>query len=485
VPSTSAPTLEPAPSPSPSHAQRPSWRRALAPAAAVVALALVVTGGAYAIRHDASDTASAPYVEDAQPDAPDVLTPPLAADTAVGISLADDAAQATIDRLEAATATSASPGQLALLARLLLQRAAVTGDAETYGRAIAALDRAVKLAPADLAVRVQRASARSTVHDFVGALKDANFVLAVKPGDPGALGAAYDATFETGQYVVAKARLDSLVQLAPMAPQVLIRQARWVALNGDSAGAANLAARARTAAAAAGAVGTARASYDLVAGKLQLDEGRYDLAIGSYESALAAAPGWHAALAGLGRAKEASGDLVGAEQALSQAADLVPLPDTLSALGDVRTALGDTQGATVAYGTVDIVARLDSVKQLFNRAVVLSRADRGTDTASAVREARAEFATRRDVYGSDALAWALLADGRAAQAVPYADQSLRLGTKDPRLLAHAGLVHAAAGDADQAHQLLSQAVALSPTVDTLLMNRVRAALAALPTGATS
>ena len=132
-----------------------------------------------------------------------------------------------------------------------------------------------------------------------------------------------------------------------------------------------------------------------------------------------------------------------------------------------------------------MVARLDAVKRLFNRAVVLSRADRGVATAAAVREAESEFTTRRDVYGADALGWALLADGRAREAVRYADQSLRLGTQDPRLLAHAGLVHAAVGDTARARELLTAAETLSPTVDPLLMARVRAELDRLTQGATS
>ncbi len=419
--------------------------RAFAPAAALVAIALAVTGMAYVVRADPTAVATPAYDEFADPDAPPVTTPPLPADGEPGIPLADGATASTIARLEAATTTTSSPSELALLARLLLQQAAVTGDAETYNRAVAALDRAVAQAPGDLAVRAQRAAARSTVHDFNGALKDAEAVLAVNADDPGALGAAYDAAFETGRYQKAEKDLTALMALRPDAPQVLIRQARWVALHGDPATAATLVGRARTAADQDGVVGTARASYELIAGKLALDEGRYDLAEAAYRNALVQAPGWHAALAGLGRTLAATGDLTGAEAALTQAGDTVPLPDTLSALGDVRTLLGDADGAAAAYGTVDVVATLESSAQLFNRAVILSRADRGVRTAAAVRDARAELTMRTDVYGYDALGWALLAHGEPKQAARAADRSLVLGTRDPRLLAHAGLAHAAAG----------------------------------------
>ncbi|MDP1876972.1 MAG: tetratricopeptide repeat protein [Actinomycetota bacterium] len=467
---------DPAPAP-----VRPPRRRRIGPASAVIAFALVVIATAYLVRAASSDAEATAYVEFPVSDAQDVDTAPEAATGPVGIPLADAAAQATLDRVVAASDLAASPGQLALRAQLLLQRAAVTGDADSYARALASLDQAVASAPGDLDLLAARAAARVTTHDFAGAATDAQRVLAVIHDHLGALGAAYDAAFETGQYADAEGFLAALARLAPASPQVLFRQARWAALGGDPVGAATIAARARAIATTTGIVGTARAGYDLLVGKLALDEGRYAIALGAYESALAAAPGWHAALAGLGRARAASGDLVGAEEALAASTGIVPLPETLTALGDVRTALGDTAGAEVAYGTVDVVARLESVQQLASRAIVLSRADRGVDTDAAVRDARAELRVRQDVYGYDALAWALLADGQAAEAATMADRALALGTLDPRLLLHAGLAHAANGDEARATELLRTGLDLSPTLDPLLTERARAALAGLGT----
>ena len=454
----------------------PSRRRRVGPASAVIAFALVAVAAAYLVRGASAQVEATAYVEFPLSDAQAVVTAPEAVTGPVGIALADAAAQATLDRVAAASDLTASPGQLALQAQLLLQRAAVTGDADTYARALAGLDRAVASAPGQLDLLAARASARITTHDFAGAAADAQRVLAANPDHRGGLGAAYDAAFETGQYDDAERFLAALVRLDPASPQVLFRQARWTALGGDPAGAATIAARARAIATTAGIVGAARASYDLLVGKLALDEGRYAIALGAYESALTAAPGWHAALAGLGRARAASGDLVGAADALAASTSVVPLPETLTALGDVRTALGDTAGAEVAYGTVDVVARLESVQQLASRAIIVSRADRGVDTSAAVRDARAELRVRQDVYGYDALAWALLADGKADEAAAMADRALARGTLDPRLLLHAGLAHAAAGNGVRAIELLNQALDLSPTLDPLLTDRARTAL---------
>jgi tetratricopeptide (TPR) repeat protein len=451
----------------------PSRRRRVGPASAVIAFALVVVAAAYLVRAASAQVEATAYVEFPVSDAQAVVTAPEAATGPVGIALADAAAQATLDRVAAASDLTASPGQLALQAQLLLQRAAVTGDADTYARALASLDRAVASAPGQLDLLAARASARITTHDFTGAAADAQRVLAANPDHRGGLGAAYDAAFETGQYDDAERFLAALVRLDPASPQVLFRQARWTALGGDPAGAATIAAR---------AVRSRRLRHrghrtrELRPARRQARprRGRYAIALGAYESALAAAPGWHAALAGLGRARAASGDLVGAADALAASTSVVPLPETLTALGDVRTALGDTAGAEVAYGTVDVVARLESVQQLASRAIIVSRADRGVDTSAAVRDARAELRVRQDVHGYDALAWALLADGRRtrqqrwptalARGTSTRDSCCTPGSPTRRRQWRAG------------HRTADQGLDLSPTLDPLLTDRARTAL---------
>jgi hypothetical protein len=57
-----------------------------------------------------------------------------------------------------------------------------------------------------------------------------------------------------------------------------------------------------------------------------------------------------------------------------------------------------------------------------------------------------------------------------------ADRALARGTLDPRLLLHAGLAHAAAGNGVRATELLNQGLDLSPTLDPLLTDRARTAL---------
>ena len=72
------------------------------------------------------------------------------------------------------------------------------------------------------------------------------------------------------------------------------------------------------------------------------------------------------------------------------------------------------------------------------------QADHGSPTDALVA-ARAAWAERHSIHTADALGWALHAAGRDRQALRYVRLATRLGTPDPRLLFHRGVVEAALG----------------------------------------
>jgi tetratricopeptide (TPR) repeat protein len=96
-------------------------------------------------------------------------------------------------------------------------------------------------------------------------------------------------------------------------------------------------------------------------------------------------------------------------------------------------------------------------EQLDPRAYALWLASSGRDPAAAVALARAELERRTDVYSWDVLAWTLVQAGQPAEASEASARALAEGTPEPRLWLHAGLIAAAAGDAERARTLLEQA----------------------------
>ena len=60
------------------------------------------------------------------------------------------------------------------------------------------------------------------------------------------------------------------------------------------------------------------------------------------------------------------------------------------------------------------------------------------------------------------LAWALCRSDRPSEALSYMKKALSLGTKDPKLYFHAGMIFLALRRNDQARAYLQRALALNP-----------------------
>jgi Flp pilus assembly protein TadD len=115
-----------------------------------------------------------------------------------------------------------------------------------------------------------------------------------------------------------------------------------------------------------------------------------------------------------------------------------------------------------------------------DRTLSLYLASRGEDPARALALAESELAARKDVYGYDALAWALLANGRAGEAREAMTEALALGTRDAKLLYHAGMIEAELGNTSAARDLLEDALATDASFDPLAVRAARATIAHLP-----
>jgi hypothetical protein len=116
---------------------------------------------------------------------------------------------------------------------------------------------------------------------------------------------------------------------------------------------------------------------------------------------------------------------------------------------------------------------------VYDRGLSLYLSDHGLDPDRALRLATDELAVRADVYGHDALAWALLNAGRPADAEAPMRAALAAGTRDARLWYHAGLIAAANGRTADARAHLADALALGPALDPVARARAATTLEGL------
>ncbi|MGQ0607220.1 MAG: tetratricopeptide repeat protein [Chloroflexota bacterium] len=363
------------------------------------------------------------------------------------------------------------------LADAYIDRARASGDLADLRRAEAALAIAAESAPDPATVRVREAMVAFALHEFDAALDGANEILETDPGNLAALTVAGDSLLELGRVDAASVHYERLAEAVPSAAS-WSRLGRLAYLNGELDEALRLVTDAARAALEAGFPDEI-AFYHVQLGDLQRASGDLAGADASYAAGLDALPAHAPASAGLARAREAQGRRDEAIALLEDAVAALPQPELVATLGDLYALRGDAALAEDQYALVEAIAGLAAEESVYDRAYVLFAADHGRDLDGAVERAEAELALRRDVYGYDALAWSLFSAGRIEEAADAAAQAARLGTADPRIAYHAGMIAAAMGRDEEAAELLARAVAGSASLPPLQVPRAVAALEAL------
>jgi tetratricopeptide (TPR) repeat protein len=353
----------------------------------------------------------------------------------------------------------------------------MTGDVAQYVSAQTAYQQAIQVAPNSGDAHSGNARVMSTLHDFTGALDEATRTLVLDPSATAALGVVFDASLELGHLDQAQQALDVLSQRSE-SPSIATRQARLDFLRGDTASAVALAETAASDAADRADLPSSVAFYNYAAAEYELLAGNLDAADAHYATALTLLPGYPLAVYGQARLAYARGDVATATALATTATAALPRPDMLAFLGDLYALAGDSAKATDQYATVDFIASMTSSAggRVYDREYGLYLSDHGTNVAHALELAQAEFAERKDVYGYDALAWALHANGRDVDALTQINQALALGTVDAKLLLHAGLIELANGQNEAGRAHLSQALALHPALSPLVVDAARKAL---------
>jgi tetratricopeptide (TPR) repeat protein len=352
------------------------------------------------------------------------------------------------------------------VARLYLDRGRITGDAATYAQAAAALRSSLGIYPGDLEARTLLATVRLTQHDFPRAERIALDVFAADPGSYSALAVAGDAALEMGDYETAARRFAQIEAALDGEAEITVRRARLEWIGGNATRAQQLAERATAEARENGAFGSDLAWYLSFQGSLAFETGDHQEAERFYRNALRRAPGYHVALAGLGRSLAAQGDIAGGRRSYAKAVARVPAPEYLAALGDLYALEGDEASAKDQFATVDAIAKIAASKnQIYDRQLALFYADHDLRVRRALRLTRSELAVRKDVFGFDAHAWALYRNGRYQAARRASDRALSLGTPDARLLYHSGMISFRLREDERAIRDLRRALTTNPIFD--------------------
>lgn len=371
-----------------------------------------------------------------------------------------------------------SAGDYTRLAGLYLQRARETADNED-------LVRAEDTARRSLALRVGRNSAALGVlassllaqHRFGEAMDVAQRLLATDSTSIAARGTLADAQLELGAYRQAARTLGSLA-IYRGEPSVAPRLARWEELQGRPEQARRLLRQARDLAARQhGMPKEQLAWFYLRLGDLALRYGRLSEAERELRAGLDIAPTDYRLLGTLARLEANRHHWKGAIEAGERAIAVALDPATLGILSDAYEASGDSARAA-EYARAMGVA-ISRQPGPYHRAWSLFLLDHRRDVDLVLEQARRELKSRKDIYGYDLLAWALHQSGRDLEAREAMQHALRLGTRDPSLLFHAGVIECALGNRSSARAYLKAALVTNahwhpfqPTVGRMILDSI-------------
>lgn len=366
----------------------------------------------------------------------------------------------------------------AVLGAAYLQKARDTGDPTFYGKAQAAIDAALQHDPQNVDALIGAGTLANARHQFHDALRLGEQARALNPTVPRVYGVIADAQTELGMYDRAIQTLQTMIDMRPdLSSFSRVSYARE--LHGDLDGAIAM----MQAAVQAGGPSSENSAWVRVQlGNLFFAQGDLAAAEQQYQGTLTLLPDYVYAQAGLARVRAAQGQVRAAVALYQHAIARMPLPEFVIGLGELYQADGQPAEAAKQYELVQAMQQLFKANGVdTDLELALFDADHGADAGATVALARAAYARRPSIKAADTLGWALLRAGQVDEARRYANEALRLGTRDALMLYHAGMIAQAQGDAAQARAWLNAALTLNPHFSPLFAPQARQALAALRT----
>ncbi len=354
------------------------------------------------------------------------------------------------------------------LSDLYIQKGRQTGDITYFNLATKSLQEALRLQPNLEPAHRHLAFVLYSLHDFARATTEATRAIQLDSLDSYAYGVLGDAQLETGKYDEAANTYAQMIAIKGDLYSFSRRSGLETIMGENDAAIADLR-RAIAAGTRSGEPPEGVAWAQVMLAQDYFLMGRLDDAYTAGAAALNTYPAYHRALAVLGQIRAAQGKFDEAAGFYLRAIAVIPLPEYAAALGDVYVKMGRQKDADEQRQLVEFIARLNTLNRvLYNRVLVDFYADHDIEHQRALELAAGEFQIRRDIYGDDALAWALYRDGKPDQALPHIVSALRFKTTDARLYFHAGMIYLALDRNDRARTMLKQSLAINPRFQPVL-----------------
>jgi tetratricopeptide (TPR) repeat protein len=352
---------------------------------------------------------------------------------------------------------------LTILGQLYARRARDVGNVSDLKRAEEAFRHALRLKADHTAAAAHLAAAYVAQHRFGEALTLVQDIEKQSPGGLDVLAMRFDIAMETGRYREAEDALGILEQRAANDYAILARRAQMAELKGRTAQAVTLLRRAAENMEQAAESGSEIAWFRSRLGDLYFHTGCLSEAEEQFQLAVKLASRYPLALTGLADVRAFQGRLQEAADLYRSALAAAPSPRRLFALAAVEERLNLMADATRHRQEGEAMARdLSGVPVAFYRDLAIFYADQAGRAAEALDHAQKDLAVRQDVRAYDTLAWALYRNRRFDEAEAASAEALKLGTRDPDFLYHAGMIHQARGDEARARAAFDEALALRP-----------------------
>jgi tetratricopeptide (TPR) repeat protein len=362
------------------------------------------------------------------------------------------------------------------LGQAYVQEARVTADPTYYPKAEGVLNRSLRLQPSGNFEALTGLAALSAArHEFAAALSWGQKAISINPYSAEAQAIVGDAEVELGRYQEAFGTFQRAVDLKPELSTYARVSYAWE-LQGNVQNAIRAM---QLALQSAGSASDAAWAANQLA-ELYWNSGRLDRAEAWYRDAIGRDPTFIPPHAGLAKIEMAKGRLGPAVRDFGWVVARYPAPEYVIALADAHAVAGRSTEASRQYALVHAEEELFRANGVnIDLEVALFDADHRVDLARGLAAAQAEWGRRQSIQVADALAWQLYANARFDDALTYANEALRLGTRNALFFFHRGMIESALRSPGAARRDLSRALAINPNFSILWSKVAARTLAAL------